>query len=620
MRGGTARAAAVSLVVALLAVACRSESGRRADTAERPAVPEADLAGVESATRSRIEDARSRIAALLAETGASSAELAAAFGVLGHLYLAYDFYRPAEACYRSAAEVAPQDFRWPYYSGLAFQSSGDLPRAEAELTRAVELGGEDLAALVRLGNVLLELGKAGAATGCFERARRIVPQEAAVLYGLGRAAALEGDAGAAIEQLERVLALQPRATAVHYQLGQLYRGAGDLERAKGHLAQAGDRPPSFPDPLAEEVARAKVTTAFDVVRELARNPDPDAWENTLGFAIVQFGDLDGAVAEFRRLLDERQAPLGAAERAHVFFVVGALEARRGRDDRALESYRQALALDPGLHAARVQLASSLARTGRPAEALVEVSRVLAEEPERGSALLRRAAILSELGRFEEAAGDLARLAELAPRDAEARLRLASTLERLGRAETAMAQYRAALELAMKPEDRALAYFRLAELERRAGDLESALGDYRRTIALDGAFGAARFGEASALLLLGRHTEARDRLEEGLRSLPEDLPIAEALARHLAACPDRAVRDGNRAVELARDLVARRPTPENRETLAMAIAQAGDYRAAAELQALLLEEAERKPGDQGEGRLRAHLALYRRGSPCCAPGS
>jgi cytochrome c-type biogenesis protein CcmH/NrfG len=108
--------------------------------------------------------------------------------------------------------------------------------------------------------------------------------------------------------------------------------------------------------------------------------------------------------------------------------------------------------------------------------------------------------------------------------------------------------------------------------------------------------------------------ARSRLEGSTRVLPASARLRHLLARLLAACPDRALRDGERAVLLAEELWRADPTPARAETLAMALAETGSYERAAALQSELLRDS---APDSTVTRLAADLELYRRGERCCA---
>jgi tetratricopeptide (TPR) repeat protein len=222
---------------------------------------------------------------------------------------------------------------------------------------------------------------------------------------------------------------------------------------------------------------------------------------------------------------------------------------------------------------------------------------------------------------------------LAPGQGRIVLRAAATLERLGRSDQALARYREAMTLAATDREAASAragasrvMMSLAATDARLGRFAEAAEQYARAVALDGASEEARVGEASSLLLAGRWVPARSRLEGSTRVLPASARLRHLLARLLAACPDRALRDGERAVLLAEELWRADPTPARAETLAMALAETGSYERAAALQSELLRDRTAADGgtaradsahDPTVTRLAADLERYRRGERCCA---
>jgi tetratricopeptide (TPR) repeat protein len=124
---------------------------------------------------------------------------------------------------------------------------------------------------------------------------------------------------------------------------------------------------------------------------------------------------------------------------------------------------------------------------------------------------------------------------------------------------------------------------------------------------------ARLGEAETLVRQERYREARAKLEEGLKALPQSGLLAHGLARLLAACPDVALRDGARALELGLAVWNAQPIPAYAETLALAWAELGRCDEAARWQKTALTEAER--AGQDPSRFRATLARYEKGAPC-----
>ena len=91
---------------------------------------------------------------------------------------------------------------------------------------------------------------------------------------------------------------------------------------------------------------------------------------------------------------------------------------------------------------------------------------------------------------------------------------------------------------------------------------------------------ARLGYAMALVKLRRFQEARDHLAEAARLYPDQPELTHALARVLATVPDDRVRDGGRAMELVQELFKNDKSTDLGETMAMTLAELGEYERAA----------------------------------------
>jgi len=668
-RGGRARLPApraLLLLAVLLGPAGPSATAAQEDAPPAPAAPGAETAGdgiprpelgaMEDAPRRRIEALQAALERLQADPAASDAELAEAFGELGRHFQAFELADAAEEAYERAHELSPDDVRWTYFLALVQHAEGDLETAVGNYRASLSDPRNRLPTLIHLGDALLALDRVDEAEDAYRRALELDPESAAAHYGLGRAAASADRPAEAVERFERVLALQPDASVVHYLLGQAYRKTGDLERARRELALRGDRAVVFPDPLGAEVTRLAKGTAFQTVLEMARAAERVPDEEFLGFVLSQFGDVEGTIEELRRGIDAQAAGDEAPplEVARVRYVLAGLLVDAGRDDEAIAELRRALELAPGLIDARIKLGNALARSGDYEAAVAAFDEVLARAPHDRSALLKRAAAQSELERWAEARADLERLVAADPSSSEAQVRLAAVLEELGEPAAAEARYREAAGLDLSLRERVTVHARLAALLAQRGAAEDALAEYARALEADGtavpalrgqamllgrlgrfaeaadAFAtlvevvpdevAPRLAEVTALILAGRHGEARERLEAGLLRFPESLDLKDVLARHLAASPDRSVRDGERALELAEEVFAAVPTPESVETLAMAHAEAGRFAEAVRWQSELIERLGEDGGELPPGaleRLRANLALYERGEPCCA---
>jgi cytochrome c-type biogenesis protein CcmH/NrfG len=130
---------------------------------------------------------------------------------------------------------------------------------------------------------------------------------------------------------------------------------------------------------------------------------------------------------------------------------------------------------------------------------------------------------------------------------------------------------------------------------------------------------ARFGYAAALVRLNRYQDAGTWLTEAMTLYPNELAFARAAARIFAAAPDGRVRDGARAMTIARALQGRQPpTIELAEIMAMAAAETGQYSTAVEWQRQALEAASGGSRRELTTRLGENLKLYEQGRQCRTP--
>ncbi len=618
-------------------------------------IPRPDLSAMEETARDKIESMQGSLEKLARRDDVRPEELAEAIGHLGQLFHAYRLYDSAETCYRASHRLSPGDHRWSYYLGLVRQSQGDLAAAAEDYERALAQRPDSPPILIRLGNVLVELDRVDEARQRFARVLELDPENAAAPYGLAKVTGFAGDYQGAVDYFLRVLELQPEASVIHYLLGQAYRQLGDMDKAREHLALRGQEEVSFPDPLAEQIARLAKGTAFEIVLSLAKSADEYPNADFLGFALSHFGDVRGSIEQLQQGLALRQeADAEPLERGRIHYVLGGLLVNDDRDAEAIEQFDRALELAPELYDARVKLGNALARGGRLEDAITAYGEVASHQPDNTTVLLKRASALMELGRDSEARTDLEKLLELDPATGEVHVRLATILEKSGDAAAAVDRYRAAAELDLSAQERSRVHYRLASLLRQRGDLEAAVEQYRKALdtepelipALGGLAGllaqsgrmgeaatyygtlvkleptqlAPRMAQATALILSDQHAAARSSLEEALKRFPEDLRVVDILARHLAAAPDRTVRDGKRAVELALQLFEEVPSAESAETVAMAYAETGNFDQALKWQRQLLSELVADSDPALARRLERNLALYERGEACCAePG-
>lgn len=259
------------------------------------------------------------------------------------------------------------------------------------------------------------------------------------------------------------------------------------------------------------------------------------------------------------------------------------------------------------------------------EAVTQFRLAVEADPESGALRLKLGAALEGVGDASGALEQYEEALRLDSRLAQAHYGMASLLERVGRDDEAIEQYTAALAV---DATFGAAHLKLADALRRTARLELALSHYRRVIELEPAtrrrtltgpeLEDAWFGEAMALVRLGRYAEARDSLINAMRIHPNQPAFRHALARVFAAAPDDLVRDGARAWELAKALPDGHEHPAVFETMAMALAELGHFDLAIDWQRLAMSAAARAGRPDVAQQMAASLARYLQRQPCRTP--
>jgi tetratricopeptide (TPR) repeat protein len=159
---------------------------------------------------------------------------------------------------------------------------------------------------------------------------------------------------------------------------------------------------------------------------------------------------------------------------------------------------------------------------------------------------------------------------------------------------------------------------LADALRRSGRAEASLSQYDEAVKMNPRAARGRLGYAMALVKLRRFQEARDRLAEATRLYPDQPELAHALARVLVTVPDDRVRDGRRAMELVQELFKNDKSTDLGETMAMTLAELGQYQKAAAIQRGVMAAAEKARLESALERMSQNLKLYERHHPCRTP--
>lgn len=306
---------------------------------------------------------------------------------------------------------------------------------------------------------------------------------------------------------------------------------------------------------------------------LKMSPDLVEAHNNLGHCLLHRGRLDEAIAQFETAVQMRPQSVNYRN------ALGAAYAKKGLWNEAIAQFEQSIKIESALPEAHDDLGYCLLQIGRVDDAIAEQRIAVTLEPASPAYLVSLANALCQKGSFDQAATEYKKALQLRPDDAEALNNLAYCLQQSGQTDEAIVQYQKAIKV--QP-DIAGAYFNLGNLYREKKMAEQAANSYEKAIEL----------------------------------APQFVPAQLDLAWMLATCPDAAVRNGFKAVALAKRLndLAQSNDPKTLRTLAAAYAETGNFTEASSTAKHALALAQAQSDSALTNALQAEIGLYLKHTP------
>jgi tetratricopeptide (TPR) repeat protein len=457
-------------------------------------------------------------------------------------------------------------------------------------TPASELG----AAYGETGKLLFAAEQVEAAEACFLNAQALVPDNRRWPYYLGHLYRIRGPLDRAAASFERALQLNPGDAATRVWLGEVYLAQGRAEEAEPLFADVLAREPQsvpahFGAGRAALAKKAHAAAVRHLEQALVLEPKATASHYPLAMAYRRLGDPEKAEAHLRLQGDVRILPTDPLmkeldellQSPRAYDLRGGQALETGDWASAVAYFRKGLELAPDNPALRLRLGTALFQMGDARGALEQFEQVVRTTPQYARAHYSLGVLMEASGRRKEAIDRFSTALKYEPAYIQARVGLAGAF-------------------------------------RQSGRLDESLAEYERALDIDQNFPGAIAGYAMTLVGLRRYQQARDTLADGMRRHPDDLVFPRALARLLSAAPDDRVRDGRRALSIVQELLKKEQSLEAGETLAMALAESGDYQKAAAVQRDVIAAAQGAGLADAARRMAENLTLYERRQPCRTP--
>jgi tetratricopeptide (TPR) repeat protein len=441
---------------------------------------------------------------------------------------------------------------------MTYQAQSLVPPAEAAYANARTLAPRDKRWPYLLGHLYNDASRVPEAIAAFEAALALDGQDGPTLLSLGEAYLQYGDFDKAQTMYSTLESNRDARAAALAGLGKVALARHHYEDAVHYLEEAlGSSPGSAR-------LRQPLAMAYQGLGEHAK-----AEENLRQFVV---GGMEPGIVD--PVADALDAKVAAS---HALVRRGQRFGKVGRFDLAEPAFRAAVEADPSNADAVANLGISLAN----------------------------------LGRIKEAQRRLSESLSLDDANALAHFSLGVVLDRQGLDQPAMEQYEAALE---RDPTNVQASVYLADAKMRVGLAEDAAALYQRALEQAPESLRMQLSLSMADVKAGHYAAARAGLELALKAHPGTPEVINTLARILATAPTAAVRDGPRALRLARTLFETRRHPDVGETYAMALAETGDFKQAAVLQRETIIVSEHTVGESEKSFLQKNLARYERRKP------
>ena len=334
-----------------------------------------------------------------------------------------------------ALEIEP-DLLWAHFNlGGIYQQKGEDESALAEFETCVRLNPNYYPVYYRMGEILLKQGDHIEALQAFETARKLNRKWEYPQYGIGLVYLAQGETDRAREAFENITHQKKKFAPAYIKLGQVLAIQGFFDDALTEYAKAAQHQPYAAQDLYE-----------------------------LAVIFNEKGNTDGAIQLYQRTIETEPT------HAQSHFALGEIFYASGNTEAALHHYQQALSLIPSIKDTFYEpLEPYFAGLMTSDQAMPIIEKAMFVLPDDPRSYFYAGMIETDAGNTKNAIQHYEKTIEIIEADAQGRS-LQAHIE--------------SLQIELPLGNFIDAYFKLGELHHQQGDLDTAIGYFKRALELN----------------------------------------------------------------------------------------------------------------------------------------
>jgi len=254
---------------------------------------------------------------------------------------------------QTSLRIGPNNFKLLDSLGSALSQAGRHEQAVEILQQALVIRADFAPTHLTIGNALMKLNRADEAVNAYRAALAIRPEYPEAMRNLSGLLSQRGAVDEAIDLARRSIAHQPDSSHAWYNLGCALHRQNRLDEAADALSRALALEPRFARAYSELGEVLLKMKAFDRTIESFNQSleiEPSAVVHyRIAIALLEQGKREEAIAACLKAQS-----LGFADQ-NLFNTLGTIHHQMGQIDKAIEFFRQALAIQPDFSPAQWNL-------------------------------------------------------------------------------------------------------------------------------------------------------------------------------------------------------------------------------------------------------------------------